>query len=73
MASTDLPATLVQQIAGNVLSVAAAAIPLEVVEHTKALILDSIGCALAATEEPAIERASLLLAQHGQNTDSNVI
>ena len=51
MASTDLPATLVQQIASNVLSVAAAAIPLEVVEHTKALIVDSIGCALAATKE----------------------
>jgi 2-methylcitrate dehydratase PrpD len=50
MASTDLPATLVQQIAGNVLSVAAAAIPLEVVEHTKTLIVDSIGCALAAIE-----------------------
>jgi 2-methylcitrate dehydratase PrpD len=50
MASTDLPATLVQQIASNVLTVPAAAIPLEVVEHTKALILDSIGCALAATE-----------------------
>jgi len=52
MASTDLPATLVQQIACNVLSVAAAAIPLEVVEHTKALIVDSIGCALAATRSP---------------------
>ena len=54
MASTDLPATLVQQIASNVLSVAAAAIPLEVVEHTKALILDSIGCALAAIEDARI-------------------
>lgn len=43
MANADLPATLVQQIARNVLSVAAAAIPLEVIEHTKALILDSIG------------------------------
>ena len=32
MADTDLPATLVQQIACNVLSIAAAAIPLEVVE-----------------------------------------
>ena len=56
MASTDLPATLVQQIASNVLSVPAAAIPWEVVEHTKALIVDSIGCALAAVEEPAFAR-----------------
>jgi hypothetical protein len=55
MASTDLPATdlrptLIQQIAGNVLGVAAAATPLEVVEHTKALMLDSVGCGL----EPAL-------------------
>jgi len=73
MASTDLPATLVQQIACNVLSVAAAAIPLEVVEHTKALIVDSIGCALAATEEPAFARASRVLAQLGGNPDCTVI
>ena len=73
MASTDLPATLVQQIAGNVLSVPAAAIPLEVVEHTKALILDSIGCALAATGEPAFARASRVFAQLGGNPDCTVI
>jgi 2-methylcitrate dehydratase len=73
MASTDLPVTPVQQIARNVLSVAAAAIPLEVVEHTKALILDSIGCALAATEEPAFARASGVLAQLGGNPDCTVI
>ena len=73
MASTDLPATLVQQIACNVLNVDASAIPLEVVEHTKALILDSIGCALAATEEPAFTRASRVLAQLGGNPDCTVI
>src|SRR5215207_7802847 len=73
MASTDLPATLVQQIACNVFSVAAASIPSEVVEHTKALILDSIGCALAATEEPAYARASRVLAQLGGNPDCTVI
>jgi hypothetical protein len=76
MASTDLPATpatLVQQIASNVLSVAAAAIPLAVVEHTKALIFDSIGCALAATEEPAFARASRVFAQLGGNPDCTVI
>jgi hypothetical protein len=73
MASTDLPTTLVQQIASNVLSVAAAAIPLEVVEHTKALIVDSIGCALAATEEPAFARASRVFAQLGGNSDCTVI
>jgi hypothetical protein len=63
MASTDLPASLVKQIARNVLGVADAAIPSEVVEHTKALILDSIGCALAAIEEPAFARASRVFAQ----------
>jgi 2-methylcitrate dehydratase PrpD len=51
------------------LSVAATAIPLEVVEHTKALILDFIGCALAATEEPAIACASGVFAQLGGNPD----
>jgi len=60
MASSVLPATLLQQFASNVLSVAAAAIPLEVVEHTKALIVDSIGCDLAATEEPAFARGTHL-------------
>ena len=73
MASTDLPATLVQQIAGNVLSVGAAAIPWSVIEHTKALIFDAIGCALAATEEPAFARASRVLAQLGGNPDCTVI
>jgi 2-methylcitrate dehydratase len=78
MASTDLPATdlaptLIQQIACNVLKVADAAIPLEVVEHTKALILDSIGCALAASEEPAFARASRVFAQLGGNPDCTVV
>src|SRR6266702_3085860 len=76
MASTDLPATpatLVQQIAANVLGVAAATIPWSVVEHTKALIFDSIGCALAAAEEPAFARASRVFAQLGGNPDCTVI
>src|SRR5258705_10456443 len=73
MARADFPASLVQQIGGNVLGVAAASIPLEVVEHTKALILDSIGCALAATEEPAFARASRVLAQLAGNPDCTVI
>jgi 2-methylcitrate dehydratase PrpD len=73
MANTDLSATLVQQIACNVLSVAATAIPWSVVEHTKALILDSIGCALAATEEPEFARASRVLVQLGGNPDCTVI
>jgi len=55
------------------LGVAAAAIPLEVVEYTKALILDSIGCALAAAEEPAFARASRAFAQLGGNPDCTVI
>jgi 2-methylcitrate dehydratase len=73
MASTDSHATLVQQIASNVLGVAATAIPTEVVEHTKALILDSSGCALAASEEPAFARASRVFAQLGGNVDCTVI
>ena len=73
MASTDRPATLVQQIASNVLGVSATTIPAEVVEHTKALILDSIGCALAAIEEPAFARASRVLAQLGGSADCTVI
>ena len=73
MASTDRPATLVQQIARNILSVAAAAIPLEVSEHTKALILDSIGCALAAADESVFARASQVLAQLGGSADCTVI
>ena len=73
MASTDRPATLVQQIAGNVLGVSATTIPAEVVEHTKALILDSIGCALAAADEPVFARASQVLAQLGGSADCTVI
>ncbi|MGE5058410.1 MAG: MmgE/PrpD family protein [Betaproteobacteria bacterium] len=73
MAGTDSRATLVQQIASNVLGVATTAIPTEVVEHTKALILDSIGCALAASEEPAYARASRVFAQLGGNPDCTVI
>lgn len=73
MARTDSSATLVQQIASNVLGVAAAAIPAEVVDHTKALILDSIGCALAAADESAFARALRVFAQLGGNPDCTVI
>jgi 2-methylcitrate dehydratase len=73
MAANDSTATLVQQIAGNVLSVAADAVPSEVVEHTKALIFDAIGCALAAADEPAFARASRVFAQLGGNPDCTVI
>src|ERR1051325_5621645 len=72
MAGID-SATLVQQIARNVLSVAASTIPPAVVEHTKALILDATGCALAATEEPAFARALRVFAQLGGNPDCTVI
>lgn len=73
MAGNDSRATLVQQIAGNVLGVPATAIPTGVVEHTKALILDSIGCALAAAEEPTFARAARVFAQLGGNPDCTVI
>ncbi len=73
MAGPDPSATLVQQIARNALSVADAAIPPEVVEHTKALILDSIGCALAARAEPAFARAARVFEQLGGHPDCTVI
>src|SRR4026209_615879 len=73
MAANDSTATLVQQIAGNVLSVAADAVPSEVVEHTKALIFDAIGCAWAAADYPACPRASRVFAQRGGNPDCTVI
>src|SRR4029079_9821748 len=73
MASTERPAPLVQQIAANVLGVSATTIPAEVVEHTKALILDSIGCALAAADESVFARASQVLAQLGGSADCTVI
>src|SRR5262249_21351942 len=73
MAGTDSQATLVQQIAGNVLKLPPTRIPSDVVEHTKALILDSIGCALAAREEHAFARASRVFAQLGGNPDCTVI
>lgn len=73
MASTDTSPSLVQQIASNVLSAAAADIPSEVVDHTKALILDAIGCALAAADEPAFARASRVFAQLGGSPDCTVI
>ena len=73
MAGADSPDTLAQQIARNVLGVPDSAIPSAVVEHTKALILDSIGCALAAVGAPAFARASRVLAQLGGNPDCTVI
>ena len=73
MASNDSKTTLVQQIAGNVLSVDAAAIPAEVVTHTKDLILDAIGCALAAVDTAAVARAARVLAQLGGSPDCTVI
>jgi 2-methylcitrate dehydratase len=69
----DSQASMVQQIAGNMLNVAAITVPSEVIEQTKALILDSIGCALAAHEEPAFARASRVFAQLGGNPDCTVI
>ena len=69
----DSSTTLVQQIACNVIAVADAAIPSEVVEHTKMLILDAIGCALAATDEPAFRRAARVCADLGGSPDCTVI
>lgn len=65
--------SLVNQIARNILAVDAKALPAPVVEHTKLLILDAIGCALAASEEPAFECAQRVFEQLGSNTDCRVI
>ena len=48
---------LVRQIAERILEFDSQSIPADVATHAKALILDSIGCALAARGEHAFERA----------------
>lgn len=73
MASADLANTLLQQIGRNLIGVRSESIPSDVVAHTKALILDSIGCALAAGEEPAFARASRVFAELGGKPDCTVI
>ena len=77
MAETEKSKTaktpLVKQIAERILEIDSKSIPAEVVTHAKTLILDSIGCALAAREEQTFERALLTLEAIGGNGECTII
>jgi 2-methylcitrate dehydratase len=64
---------LVKEIAEGILEFDAASIPADVATYAKALILDSIGCALAAHEEQAFERTLRTLEAIGGNTECTII
>jgi 2-methylcitrate dehydratase len=69
--TTKIP--LVKQIAERILEFDSKAIPAEVATHAKGLILDSIGCALAAGCEHAYQRALLTFETIGGNADCTII
>jgi 2-methylcitrate dehydratase len=71
--SMDAKMPLVKQIAEQILAFDPTAIPSDVVNHAKTLILDSIGCALAAHEEQAFERALRTLKAIGGNGECTII
>jgi 2-methylcitrate dehydratase len=64
---------LVKQIAERILEFDSKSIPAEVATHAKALILDSIGCALAARGEHAFERALLTFEALSGNPECTII
>ena len=64
---------LVKQIAERILEFDSQSIPSDVLLHTKFLILDSIGCALAAGKEHAYERALHTFEAIGGNPDCTII
>jgi len=64
---------LVKQIAERILEFDSQSIPAEVLRHAKFLILDSIGCALAAGEEHAYERALHTFEAIGGSADCTII
>src|SRR5215510_15739605 len=64
---------LVKQIAERILEFDSKSIPAEVATHAKALILDSIGCALAARGEHAFERALHTFEALGGNPECTII
>jgi 2-methylcitrate dehydratase len=66
-------APLVKQIAERVLEFDSQSIPADVTTQAKALILDSIGCALAAGGEHAYERALRTFAAIGGNAECTII
>ena len=64
---------LVKQIAERILEFDSQSIPADVATHAKALILDSLGCALAAGKEHAYERALHTFEAIGGNADCTII
>src|SRR5262249_54328990 len=64
---------LVKQIAERILEFDSKTIPADVLGHAKSLILDSIGCALAAGGEHAYERALHTFEAIGGNGDCAII
>jgi 2-methylcitrate dehydratase len=64
---------LVKQIAEQILAFDSKSIPADVATHAKTLILDSIGCALAAREEQTFERALRTLEAIGGNAECTII
>ena len=64
---------LVKQIAERILEFDSQSIPADVLLHAKFLILDSIGCALAAGGEHAYERALHTFEAIGGNADCTII
>ena len=69
--SSKIP--LVKQIAERILEFDSKSIPADVLLHAKFLILDSIGCALAAGGEHAYERALHTFEAIGGNADCTII
>src|SRR6266850_524359 len=64
---------LVKQIAERILEFDSESIPADVVLHAKFLILDSIGCAVAAGGERAYERALHTFEAIGGNSECTII
>src|SRR5262249_52501884 len=64
---------LVKQIAERILEFDSKSIPDDVLQCAKFLILDSIGCALAAREEHAFERALHTFEAIGGNAECTII
>src|SRR5215475_12548962 len=72
-ASKHAKTPLVKQIAERILEFDSKSIPDDVLQHAKFLILDSVGCALAAREEHAFERALHTFEAIGGNADCTII
>src|SRR5262245_54274925 len=72
-ASKHAKTPLVKQIAERILEFDSDSIPDDVLQHAKFLILDSIGCALAARGEHAFERALHTFETIGGNAECTII